>query len=396
MVLTRAAAATATGSATVAGTPATPAPPPTAPAAQPPAPPQQLPAARPYADLPISIGRLRVLRGFQLISWVIALVWLYFVIHPALGLSVQRKIDYDENAVSPTNPVPVLMQPEQLGLYLEGAVSPTALAKEGAAADWFKQQLEDLELVPYEHGFVCSGGSGKRGRNVYAVLRPPHTLGNEALVLAVPLPAAGRRLLSAATALAVARVASSNTWMSKSIVLLGFDATSCTAGESDLGTGAEAVEAWLEAYHRAGGLPKHAGLLREALVLDLDGKVGSNDDGSEPGFTGDLDWLAVLHEGWGGVMPNLDLMATIVLQAHEVMPAKVLHVGASPFAGSLPELLAATSDGDAVAGCSTDMLPPGRFTTTLPLVQIQCRRLSHAIPSARVTAANRLAHCRPL
>ena len=68
------------------------------------------------------------------------------------------------------------------------------------------------------------------------------------------------------------------------------------------------MEAWLEAYHTAAGLPKHAGLLREALVLDLDGKAAADGDGPEGGFTGDLGWLAVLHEGWGGVMPNLDLM----------------------------------------------------------------------------------------
>ena len=33
--------------------------------------------------------------------------------------------------------------------------------------------------------------------------------------------------------------------------------------------------------------------------------------------------LSVLHEGWGAAMPNLDMMATVVMQTQEVMPGQV-------------------------------------------------------------------------
>ena len=61
------------------------------------------------------------------------------------------------------------------------------------------------------------------------------------VLLAVPLPRHGTRLLGAATALAVARVASQNSWMSKSVVLLGFDASSCKSARApnELGAGRE-------------------------------------------------------------------------------------------------------------------------------------------------------------
>lgn len=188
---------------------------------------------------------------------------------------------------------------------------------------------------------------GGHGRSVYAVLRPAYTQGTEALVLATPLPRRGSRLLGAATALAVARVASESAWMSKSVVVLGFDATSCNSGraEKELGAGREAVEAWLNDYYRPGGLPRHGGLLREAVVLDLDSKSGT------------LATLSVLHEGWGAAMPNLDMVATVVMQMQEVLPNIVMHVGAPASANTLSEWLAAAVAGQVQPGCSTDMLP---------------------------------------
>ena len=64
--------------------------------------------------------------------------------------------------------------------------------------------------------------------------------------------------------LAVARVASQNSWMSKSVVLLGFDASSCKsarAANDELGAGREAIEAWLDDYYRPG---------RHAFAMELD------------------------------------------------------------------------------------------------------------------------------
>jgi hypothetical protein len=319
------------------------------------------PEPRPYVDLPISIGRLRVLRGFQAISWALAVLWLYAVIHPDLGLSVQRKIGYDENAVTPTNPIPLAMTDAELGPYLGADATGEALASAAGAADWFAAQLEGLGLAPTEHSFECDGGGF--GRNVYAVLRPAYTQGTQALVLAAPLPRRGRRLLGAATALAVARVAAQSSWMSKSVILLGFDASSCGAA-NELGAGREAVAAWLDDYHRPGGLPRHGGLLREALVLDLDGEALSG-SGSEGLRGGAITTLSVLHEGWGAAMPNLDMMATVVMQTQEVMPSKVMHVGAAPSAETLAEWLSETLGGQVQSGCSSDMLPPPMTTPHL-------------------------------
>ena len=304
------------------------------------------PSARPYVDLPISIGRLRVLRGFQTLSWALAVVWIFVVIHPDLGLSVQRKISYDENAVSPTNPLPVSMTEEHLAPFLQAEVGEALTSGTKSEADWFANSLTELGLAPTEHIFECAGGG--YGRSVYAVLRPAYTQGTEALVLATPLPRRGSRLLGATTALAVARVASESAWMSKSIVLLGFDAISCDSGrtETELSAGREAVEAWLDDYYRPGGLPRHGGLLREAVVLDLDSKSGT------------LATMSVLHEGWGAAMPNLDMVATVVMQMQEVLPNIVLHVGAPASANSLSEWLAAAVAGQVRPGCSTDMLAP--------------------------------------
>jgi hypothetical protein len=311
-------------------------------------------SARPYVDLPISIGRLRVLRGFQTLSWALAVVWIFLVIHPDVGLSVQRKISYDENAVSPTNPLPVSMTHEVLAPYLEAEVGEALASARISEADWFAESLQELGLAPTEHKFVCP--SGGYGRSIYAVLRPAYTQGTEALVLAVPLPRRGTRLLGAAAALAVARRASQSTWMSKSIILLGFDASSCSSGRAanELGAGREAVEAWLDDYYRPGGLPRHGGLLREAIVLDID----STASGSA------LATLAVMHEGWGAAMPNLDMMATVVMQMQEAVPNIVTHVGAPTSADTLSEWLTAAVDGQVQNGCSTDMLP-GQVTPHL-------------------------------
>ncbi len=304
-------------------------------------------SARPYVDLPISIGRLRVLRGFQTLSWALAVVWIFLVIHPDVGLSVQRKISYDENAVSPANPLPVSMTQDVLAPYLEVRVGETLASAETSEADWFAEALQKLGLAPTEHRFDCPGGG--HGRSIYAVLRPAYTQGTEALVLAVPLPRHGTRLLGAAAALGVARRALLSTWMSKSIILLGFDASSCSSGRAanELGAGREAVEAWLDDYYRPGGLPRHGGLLREAIVLDIDSKASGSA----------LATLSVLHEGWGAAMPNLDMMATVVMQMQEAVPNIVTHVGAPTSANTLSEWLTGTVDGQVQHGCSTDMLP---------------------------------------
>eukprot|EP01047_Picozoa_sp_COSAG01_P016366 COSAG01_NODE_836_length_13206_cov_139.627375_19_plen_117_part_00 len=51
---------------------------------QEPAPATALPPPRPYVDLPISLGRLRTLRGWQVISWVLAVGWVLGVTHPSI------------------------------------------------------------------------------------------------------------------------------------------------------------------------------------------------------------------------------------------------------------------------------------------------------------------------
>jgi hypothetical protein len=53
-------------------------------AEQEPAPATALPPPRPYVDLPISLGRLRTLRGWQVISWVLAVGWVLGVTHPSI------------------------------------------------------------------------------------------------------------------------------------------------------------------------------------------------------------------------------------------------------------------------------------------------------------------------
>lgn len=321
-------------------------------------------SARPYVDLPISIGRLRVLRGFQTLSWALAVVWIFTVIHPDVGLSVQRKINYDENAVSPTNPITVVMRQTDLAPYLEAPLGEFASAAK-SEADWFAEAVAELGLAPTEHRFDCAGGG--HGRSIYAVLRPAYTQGTQALLLAVPLPRHGTRLLGAATALAVARVASQNSWMSKSVVLLGFDASSCKSARApnELGAGREAIEAWLDDYYRPGGLPRHGGLLREALVLDLDGETVDGGNKGQTTRVGALETLSVLHEGWGAAMPNLDMMATVVMQVQEALPNSVLHVGAAAGANTLGGWLAAAVAGQVQQGCSTDMLPPPKTSPHL-------------------------------
>lgn len=137
---------------------------------------QQAPAqaaaasARPYVDLPISIGRLRVLRGFQTLSWALAVVWIFVIIHPDLGLAVQRKISYDENAVSPANPLPVTMTQEHLAPYLTAAVGEALGSATKSEADWFADSLTELGLAPTEHLFDCAGGGP------YTHLLPPQPI----------------------------------------------------------------------------------------------------------------------------------------------------------------------------------------------------------------------------
>ena len=338
------------------------------------------PARRHYVDLPLSIGRLRVLRGFQVVSWVLALAWLPLVIHPDAGIAMNRKISRDENALSPANPIPLKLSQPDMAPYLDGAARRAVQGAGGGA--WFGTQLEELGLAPTEHTFSCgeSGpgrGAGATGTNIYAVLRAPHAKGAEAVVLAAPLPRDGQRLLGSAAALALARAAQQGPWMSKSLILLGFDAASC--GGPALGAGAAAVEAWVAAYHSAGtdGLTRRGGLIREALVLDVD---GSPQGEGEQVF----ETLTVLHEGYGAAMPNLDMMAAVVLQLQEVMPRKVLHTAAPPHADSVQAwlevrtpplfgpahlcarviraewMLQASEVGGVEAGCATDMVPDAR------------------------------------
>ena len=41
------------------------------------------PTLRPWVDLPISLGRLRTLRGFQVLSFIVAAGWMLAATHPA-------------------------------------------------------------------------------------------------------------------------------------------------------------------------------------------------------------------------------------------------------------------------------------------------------------------------
>jgi hypothetical protein len=142
------------------------------------------------------------------------------------------------------------------------AVAAAATTGNATTAEWFAQQLVDIGLAPAYHDFRCPERSHSC-RSVYAVMRAAHSQGTEAVVVAVPLPARGRRLMGAAVALGMARAMLRGTWLSKSVIIVGYDAQceELAAPEGTLPSGARALEAWLEAYQSPGGLRVHGTLL---------------------------------------------------------------------------------------------------------------------------------------
>ena len=306
---------------------------------------------RPYVDLPISLGRLRTLRGAQLLSWLVAVCWMFGVTHPG-GFNVAQTLKQDENALSPASPVPVTigdadLQPHLVdyGRSVTEASEATESMANSSTVEWFGAQLESLGLVPTYHDFQCAPtgeGSGSWGRNVYSVLRAAHTKGIEAIVLAVPLPSHGKRLGGAAIALGLARAMLRGRWLSKSVILVGFDAGACIRGSSGavaplLPPGHDALHAWLRSYISTGGLPVHGGLIREAIILDIDSATGAS--GIERLSGG----ARLAHEGHGGRMPNLDMIAAVTVQFQEATGGHVPLFMAAPTLTSLPFAATATA-----------------------------------------------------
>jgi hypothetical protein len=199
-----------------------------------------------------------------------------------------------------------------------------------ASAEWFGGQLGALGLRAVTHEFACTAGgraSGqagspppppRTGRNVYAVVRAAHSsAGAEAVVLGLPLPARGRRAAGAAVALSVVGAVLRGRYASKSVVVVGYDAhcdqpaTGAEVGEI-MPPGFAALEAWLRDYLQPGRLPVHGGLLREAVLLDVDGSPSK----------GAISHLSMAHEGYRTLMPNLDLVAAVVTQLQEQLPVR--------------------------------------------------------------------------
>eukprot|EP01047_Picozoa_sp_COSAG01_P016365 COSAG01_NODE_836_length_13206_cov_139.627375_18_plen_371_part_00 len=202
-----------------------------------------------------------------------------------------------------------------------------------ASAEWFGGQLGALGLRAVTHEFACTAGgraSGqagspppppRTGRNVYAVVRAAHSsAGAEAVVLGLPLPARGRRAAGAAVALSVVGAVLRGRYASKSVVVVGYDAhcdqdqpaAGAEVGEIIMPPGLAALEAWLRDYLQPGRLPVHGGLLREAVLLDVDGSPSK----------GAISHLSMAHEGYRTLMPNLDLVAAVVTQLQEQLPVR--------------------------------------------------------------------------
>ena len=302
---------------------------------------------RPYVDIPISIGRLRVLRGFQLVAWAVGVAWVFaLALHS--GLPAQRGISEDENALVPVPPMRTGMSQADVetvvAAFKSFDVDGAAANSTTAGADWFADTLQNvLGLKTVDHHFLCAGGQ-RRCRNVHSVLRSPHALGSESIVLAIPLPAAGgRRHFGAAVGLSVLRSLQRQGRLSRSVILLGYDAAAdlpaAASGGSGLtelefGGGSLALDAWLQTYFAERGQPAaagdmsglgfgsmhgRAGVIRQALVLDLDSH-GSFAEYASIGTGLRVTELAVAHEGWATRMPNMDYVISVLQQLQGKLP----------------------------------------------------------------------------
>ncbi|EFN58972.1 hypothetical protein CHLNCDRAFT_49782 [Chlorella variabilis] len=202
-----------------------------------------------------------------------------------------------------------------------------AMASFASALEFYQHNFSASSLGDGPGGADSSSGSAPRQcRSMHAVVRTPRGDGNEGYVLMLPLDAsrpAAAALAAAAGVAALGHLRSSR-WLAKDAVLLFADTQACGAEES--------AQAWLAAYngaHDLFGFPR-AGLLQQALVLELAGPAGGSGGGGGADSGASSAELSV--HGGGSLLPNLDLYYLVKrnLELHTTLPVGLRASAATP------------------------------------------------------------------